>query len=463
VAALAQFPNGITRDNLWEEVMKHTHITQQMLRPSVAGVLLAALALPAGAVDLKTADGAWTFSIDGEVNVDYIWSNCQSATSAVAVTGFPEVCVGSASGSNVSNIGNGLLPAAFTFGVATTQDGIDLAAHLGLYPGIATNDGGSPNLQQTEAPGSTNTALGTTGLDIRQVYMTFGNKDMGTFTLGRNIGLFGADVILNDMTLPGVGAPGSAASPAPSNTTLGGIGLGYIYTDWLAQIDYTTPDFSGFNATVGIFDPIDSLSDTGTAEAKKAPGLHGKLTYTLNIAEGTKLYVSVTGITQKQDYEIPATDVTPALPYSYNGTGEDVFAKLDVQALEVIGYYYHAEGIGTTALFLLGAYDEPCAAPAVGICPQTRTSNGYFGQITYKFGAVKLGYNHGDSRLDFADATDQLANPDMVRSNRKDTVGVYYSLTKALTLLAEGSYVKDVSAAGSNTATTINVGVYLGF
>ena len=49
------------------------------------------------------------------------------------------------------------------------------------------------------------------------------------------------------MTLLGVGAPGSAASAAPSNTTLGGIGFGYIYTDWLAQIDYTTPDMSGFD------------------------------------------------------------------------------------------------------------------------------------------------------------------------------------------------------------------------
>ena len=210
---------------------------------------------------------------------------------------------------------------------------------------------------------------------------------------------------------------------------------------------------------VGIFDPINSLSDPGTVEAKKAPGLHGKLTYTMTIAEGTKLYLSVTGITQKQNYEIG----TPAAPYSYTGTGEDIFAKLDVQGLEVIGYYYHAEGLGTTALFLNGAFDAACAAPAVGVCPTTRTSNGYLGQITYKIGAVKLGYNHGDSRLDFANAADQATNPDLVRSNRKDTVGVYYSLTKALTLLAEGSYVKDVSAAGSNNATTINVGAYLGF
>ena len=55
---------------------------------------------------------------------------------------------------------------------------------------------------------------------------------MGTFMLGRNIGLFGADAILNDMTLPGVGA-GNGNYATPANTSLGSIGLGYIYTDWL--------------------------------------------------------------------------------------------------------------------------------------------------------------------------------------------------------------------------------------
>ncbi|MFX8542914.1 hypothetical protein ABTM06_19455, partial [Acinetobacter baumannii] len=88
-----------------------------------------------------------------------------------------------------------------------------------------------------------NTALGTASLDVRQVFLTFGNKDMGTVLAGRNIGLFQADAILNDMTLLGVGAGGSNASP--TNTSLGSIGFGYIYTDWLAQINYTTPDLNG--------------------------------------------------------------------------------------------------------------------------------------------------------------------------------------------------------------------------
>src|SRR5256884_4203814 len=202
-----------------------------------AGVLLGLMGRRAGGVNLKPADGAWTFSINGNVNVHYIYSNCDDSTAPVVAGGL--ACVGSASGSNVSNIQNGLLPAAFSFGVATTQDGYDLAAHLGLYPGLAANDSGSPNVGPLVNP--RNTALSTTRLDIRQVYMTFGNKELGTFTLGRNIGLFGADVILNDMTLPGVGVAGGSSGAAPANTTPGSIRPRQISPAWLGADRHPTP------------------------------------------------------------------------------------------------------------------------------------------------------------------------------------------------------------------------------
>ncbi len=438
--------------------MKNICTSSRILGPLVAGGLLAALAAPAGAADFTTSDGNWTFSVNGEINVDYIWSNCQSPSSAAPVDG-GLTCVGSASGSNVSNIGNGLLPASISFGVKTTQNGIDLAAHFGLFPGIATNDGGSPNLQTGNGP--TNTALGTTSLDIRQVYLTFGNKDMGTFTLGRNIGLFGADVILNDMTLPGVGVAGSAAGPAPSNTTLGGIGFGYIYTDWLAQIDWTSPDFSGFNFTVGAFDPLNSLSDVGDTQPKKAPGFHGKVTFTMPFSDTSKLYISVAGLTQKQNYVDPISvpPATGGTPYSYTGSGVDVFVKVDIADLEAFGYYYHANGLGTTALFDGGAYDGGPGADGA-----TRESDGWMAQVTYKLGPVKLGANYGRSNLDYANSADQAANPFLVARNEKGTLGAYYSLTKNLTLLLEGTRAKSTSqAGGSNSATTVNIGAYLGF
>jgi predicted porin len=410
------------------------------LAPWAAGVLIGLMGTPAGAVDLKTADGSWTFSIAGNVNVHYIYSKCEDSPSAVD-GGL--ACTGTASGSNVSTIQNGLLPAAFSFGVATTQDGIDLAAHLGLYPGIAANDTGSPNIGPLVNP--RNTALSSSGLDIRQVYMTFGNKDMGTFTLGRNIGLFGADVILNDMTLPGVGGAGSAASPAPANTTLGGIGLGYIYTDWLAQIDYTTPDFSGLNFTIGIFDPINALGVASPA-GKKAPGFHGKLAWTVPISNTTKFYGSATFISQKQNF-----DTGPTTSYDYDGTGFDVFAKIDVADFEAFGYYYHGSGLGTTGLFVN-------SADALG---NTRDSDGFLVQATYKVGAVKFGVNYGESKLDLANAAD---SPTLVSKNRKVTGGVYYSLTKNLTLLGEISGVQaDAHNGNKNKSTNGNVGAFLAF
>jgi predicted porin len=425
--------------------MKHMRVTQGILGPLVAGGLLAAAALPAGAADFTTSDGNWTFSVDGEINVAYIYSSCQDPKTAAPIDGSALTCVGTESTNNVSNIGNGLLPASISFGVKTTQNGFDISAHFGFFPGIATNDGGSPNLQSN---GQSNTALGTTSLDIRQVYMEFGNKDMGTFLLGRNIGLFGADVILNDMTLPGVGAPGSAAGPAPSNTTLGGIGFGYIYTDWLAQIDYTTPDFAGFKVTVGAYDPLNSLGDPGTDQPKQAPGFHGKVTWTLPFNDTTKLYASVAGITQKQNY---VTGGTAPTAESYTGSGVDVFVKFDLSDLEAFGYYYHGNGLGTTALFLGG----------VAANGEKRTSDGYMAQITYKLGPVKLGANYGVSKLDLADAAD---DPFLVSKNEKETVGAYWSLTKALTLLAEYTHTEtDSHAGGKWKANTFNIGAYVGF
>ncbi len=437
--------------------MNRIHRKLYPLASIAAGVCALAVALPAAAVDLKTADGAWTFSIDGNVNVDYIYSNCESATSAKAITDVGGACAGSSSTSSVSAVQNGLLPAAFTFGVATTQNGIDLAAHLGLYPGVVANDGGSPNIRANSVG---NVALATTGLDVRQVYMTFGNKDMGTFTLGRQIGLFETDAILNDMTLLGVGGPGAAATPNPANTTLGGIGFGYIYTDWLSQIDYTTPDFSGANLTIGIFDPLNSLTGPGTADNKPAPGFHAKIAWKGAFGD-TKVALSATGIEQQQRY------TTATGNGSWQGTGGDVFGKVDFGGLELMASGYYAKGLGTTGLFIFGA-------DATG---EARQSYGYLVQGTYKVSQVKVGVNYGVSRL-AATSADRSANPlinspFLVAANEKVTGGIYYDLTKNLMLLGEISWVQDIahsnskatngSIGDSNTGYTFNVGAFLAF
>jgi hypothetical protein len=434
---------------------------QQHIRFSIAAALAAACAPTAHAIDVTAGD--WKLSFDGNVNAHYIYSSCQSFDTAVTVGG-GLACVGSEDGQkNSSSVSNGLLPAALSISAATTQAGYDIGVTFGLYPGISTNDGGSPNLGNTSQ--TRNTALGTAGLDVRQVFLTFGNSSMGTVMAGRNIGLFGADAILNDMTLLGVGG-GNGNYAAPTNTSLGSIGLGYIYTDWLAQINYTTPDLNGVKVTVGIFDPLESLTDSAGPTPKSAPGFHAKVVYKL----GTDLYLSASFIWQQQDiqrqivtgFDAAGSEILANVPgqrLTYDGRGADFGGKYDFMGFEIAGWYYYGKGLGTTGLFVNSAVQDP-ASVAYG---NDRTSNGFLAQLTYKLPGtnLKLGVNYGESKLDQAD---NEINPTLLSMNNKETFGAYEQLTPNLLLLAEISHIQSTNqGGGENKSTNGNIGAFVSF
>lgn len=392
---------------------------------------VAAILAPAALQAVEMSAGDWKFTFSGNVNAHFIISQCDDSPAQVD-GGF--ACVaGPGVDDNGATVSNGLLPAAMSLSASTTQGGYDIAATFGLYPGISTNDG-SPNLGQGADPTLKNTALGTTGLDIRQVFLTFGNEQMGTVMAGRNIGLFGADAILGDMTLLGVGAA-SGNYAAPNNTSLGSIGYGYIYTDWLAQIDYTTPNISGFKFTIGVFDPLEPLGQTPTP--KSSPGFHGKAAYTLG-----DLYLSATFLSQEQK---------PLGGPSYTASGFDIGGKYKIGPVDLLAYYYDASGVGTTALFNQGA-------DALG---RKRDSDGFLAQVTYTINMTKIGVNYGESNLDQASGE---ASPTLVAKNSKVTLGVYHKLTENLTLLGEFTDIKSESQVGAeNKSKTYNVGAFLAF
>ncbi|HEV7137686.1 MAG TPA: hypothetical protein VGN43_13700, partial [Steroidobacteraceae bacterium] len=303
-------------------------------RISLLGVIvLAALTAPsAHAIDVTA--GQWTLSFDGNVNANYIYSSCKDHN--VVAGGL--ACVSDTTSDTSSSVSNGLLPAALTVSGATTQDGLNLGFTFGLYPGISTNDGGSPNLQNIANTDLGHTALGTAGLDVRQVFLTVGSS-WGTIMAGRNIGLFAADAILNDMTLLGVGA-GNGNYAAPANTSLGSIGLGYIYTDWLSQINYTTPSMGGAKVTFGIFDPLNTLGQVPANHS--TPGFQAKIAYTVG-----SLYLSASGLYQQQRVLCgnlaagACIAASPAGSYvSYGSSAFDLGGKYDIGGFEVMGWYY---------------------------------------------------------------------------------------------------------------------------
>src|SRR5690348_11626335 len=423
--------------------MKYQRLNISMAIAAVIGA--AAFAPAAYAIDVTAGD--WKLSITGNVNAHYIYSRCE--TSPVTVAG-GLACVDNDSSS--SSVSNGLLPAALAISGATTQGAYDLGFTFGLYPGISTNDGGSPNLQAT--PGSTHTALGTAGLDVRQVFLTFGNKDMGTVMAGRNIGLFGADAILNDMTLLGVGA-GNTAYAAPANTSLGSIGLGYIYTDWLSQIDYTTPAMGGAKVTVGIFDPLNTLGQVPVNHS--TPGFQGKIAYTAG-----PLYLSGSVLYQQQRVlcsGVTSCPLAPAGSYvSYGSSAFDLGGKYDIGGLEVAGWYYRAKGVGTTGLFVL-------ANDAAGTA---RDSDGFLAQVTYKMGNTKVGVNYGVSNLD-GTALDRSTVCGgivgcLVRRNEKWSLGLYQNVTANLLFVGEFTRTQSKNDADlTNSSWNFNAGLFLKF
>lgn len=357
--------------------------------------------------------GGVTLKFSGSVNGFYVHDNGDTPSATSSVVGGVATVGGSSSA-----VRNGLLPGFLKVEVTTNQGGWDVGAHFGMYPGINSVNyaaGGGAN-----SPGNPR-ALQTSGIDFRQTYLTFGRPGFGEVKIGRDIGLFASEQILNDITLLSSGTP--AGNVAPSNTTLGRIGTGYIYTDFQPQITYTTPSFSGFTASIGIFEPLSSL--TGPDESNKEPGFQGKLVYDGKFGDvATRFWAA--GIRQKHNV-IAGPD--------YTGWGWDAGAKVTVGPLTLVGTYYDASGLGTTALNLFDT-------DGLG---NKRDSHGFYLQGLATFGKFSVGGSYGESNLDYANAADALANPALVDKNSSWVGQVRYGLTSWVTLL--GEYVRSKSQA----------------
>ena len=257
-------------------------------------------------------------------------------------------------------------------------------------------------------------------IDLRQNFLTFGDKSWGTIKVGRDLGMFG-DVILSDMTLLGVGGN----SQAHAYVTFGHIGTGYMYADWIPQISYTTPDWSGFQAGIGAFTGF-NISGDGTKDAAgnvitpvfdqhETPMVQGKLSYSWGGPFSGKAWVNGLYQNSKSDANIGK---------KLDSVAVDGGFKLGFAGLDAVLYAYYGNGVGTT-----GIGNNALAADG-----SKRDSVGWFGQLTYKLGRLKPGISYGESRL-LKSSTE--GNGTLVYRNRDLTGGLYYNVVDSLTLVAE--------------------------
>lgn len=428
---------GILTDEEYAQIMAETNAAPP---PAPAPAAAAPVAAPASGEAADTSRfvrmtdkgiglevGPATIKFSGSINAFYVNDNPDTPGPTTAVGG------GIASvGTDSSNaVRNGLLPGYLLIDVTTQQAGLDIGAHFGMYPGINSANWGPLGANNGGQP----TALATAGIDFRQVYMTIGGG-FGTVKLGRDIGLFGSEAILNDITLLAAGPPGG--NVAPGNTTLGRIGSGYIYTDFQPQITYTSPSFGGFQVSAGVFQPLQSL--TAPAQTNTAPGFQGKLTYDKTLGD-VALRLWASGVTQKHETIGAGTGGL----VSYTGRGMDAGGKVTVGPFSAVANWYTAKGLGTTVLNLLDT-------DALG---NPRGSDGFYVQGLATFGKVSFGASYGESNLDLT-ANETAVGNTLVRKNSSYVGQIRYGLTDWVTLL--GEYTRATSEAhGGNEADSDSI------
>jgi hypothetical protein len=388
---------------------------------ALAGLFL--LAPPARAVDIQSGD--WKLSVSGYANAYEQLAFCDHGSVTVQ-GGF--ACQTPSSLSSRSGIQNGLGVGHFGVSATTVKDGWTLGGAGEIWSGIL---GGNGFAETTD--------FKSQGPSLRQSYVFFGNG-IGTFKVGRMFGVFASDAIANDMSLNGVG---SAAVRGGGNSSLGRIGVGYIFAGFYNQIQYTTPDFSGLSVTASV---IQAFTDTSTTLSEHTvPGFMAKANYSWKGALSGSAWTS--GFVQSSTTADGTTSLT--------SSAIDVGARLDWRDLSLVGYFFTGSGVGTAGLLVGGIY-----TPASG-APVARTTHGYYGQLTYKISSLKLGASYGACGQSLASGE---SGDTLLKDNSSVIGGAYYTLGGVVTLALEWTHTISRNQVGASLAdNSMALGASTGF
>ena len=398
------------------------------LKLAVAAALLAGASSANAGIMIPAGD--WTLDIGGIVNA-YYTSTSYSGDNAA---GTGPLGLGTGAQDTTSNITTGLLPNYLSVSGKTRQNDLDVAFTISINPGASTTNSGVQGSQQ----------------ENRQAFLTFGDASWGSMKLGKDLGIYASDAILNDMTLLGVGS--GAGNLAGNTTTLGRIGTGFMYADWKSQVAYTSPNFNGFNFTVGLTQAWNAVG-TGTSASSTGRGgsstaYEGKASYAWTGDVAGKVWASF--ISQKVE---GLTNDADAVLGDDRANAWDIGTTVNVAGLGLTGYYGQGDGIGQT-LQLNGGFDST---------GKSRDSDQWYVQATYAIPTgTKLGVSYGQSTLDgnsgeaFNDVEDSMT-----------VFGAYHPITKHLNLVAEYAVterdIDNVAADAKAKAKTISLGAILFF
>ena len=425
-----------------------------------AGTALLAMSA-AGTVNAAFTVGGengWQLSTDGIVDVFYTYNS--SSKNPSAAPGNRSVSfLGIGSGQEqASQVTVGLLPSVIAFNIkAPTVNGIESNVRVGIYPSIQNSSGevgiDSQNRFQTNP-----------NIDFREFFYTAKGK-YGELLAGRALNLYQGKSILADMTLLTAGAV-----PVPrlgTTTTLGHIGYGYLYTNFSAQLRYTSPDFSGFKVAFEIGEPYNVSAQTGK---NNMPRFETELSYATTMGKDTSLLVYASALYQGATRFDAATNRPGGYEHSLGGDA-GVTVGFSGVGLHAAGYV--GQGLG-----MISAQDGALAAGLVGGTPTTGPSNavdgngcnrtqfGFLVQATYQINPDwKIGANYGQNRQIESDY-DKTQRPIYAHGygvpmfkQEAAVAMVVYNLTKFIQFIGEYAYAQNTWAdSATQHSNGFNIG-----
>ncbi|HET6778508.1 MAG TPA: hypothetical protein VFH26_06445 [Gemmatimonadales bacterium] len=374
------------------------------------GLAVGAASAAEAQLTMQMSNG-WSFTFSGNVNAFGIYES-QDEEGGIIPGAAPGGLVGI--GGKGFNIRTGLLPAFAVFDAKGKEGNTDLGVHFGFAPQIqcGADDSGA----------SVHDCFGAQ-IDMRQVYLTFGGS-WGQILAGREIGLFNRQNILTDQTLFGIGATGGING---GGTTLGRIGFGYIYPNFVAQMTYSTPAGRPGQLSVGLFQPTGLAGDIGTAyEQTQVPRVEAEATYKTG-----DILLWANGTAQNAKSTLSDESKTAV------GAGGGF--RFGRASFSLTGSGYWGKGIGTTLQFNgVGGGSGAVGGLGVGSDGELRTSYGFIGQVTFTPANSKLTVagSYGSSFL-------QASDGEVVDFKTENTLisgGIYYQATKSLKVVGEGNF-----------------------
>ena len=378
------------------------------------------VAIPAHAqLNMQMGNG-WSMAFSGNVNGFLTYESTDKNGTTGGLVG---------AGTKGFNIRTGLLPSFAVFSIKGRDGGRDLGATFGFAPEIQCGPGSSNYTNRANCQGAQ--------IDMRQVYLTVGGVHGGTLLMGRDLGLFGRQNILNDMTLFGTGPTGGVNG---GGTTLGRIGFGYNYPNFNAQMTWSSAAGKNTQFSIGLFDPSEVRDDFGANvfSETQLPRVEAEW-----MMKGHSTNFWLNGLVQSAKDPVASNTLT-----SVGGGGG---IKWWNDKVTLVGSGFFGSGIGTTLNFA-NATDGTKA----------RTTFGGYGQAMIMMNnRTSLGLSYGLNQIK---GTSAEGSPKL--TNSAFVAGLYNKYGKMLRSTLEGTYSMthdNDGATKNNTGIGISAGLLLLF